>query len=147
MFFIGGIAPGMKQLNYMRTVICRHCGSYGRYQVYMTYLCFSFFFIPLIRWNRHYYVKMSCCGALYELDPAVGRAIARGEDIEIREEDLTPVSSDGCGNYFDGWNGGRGDAWNGGTGAIHRRCPNCGYETDEDFDFCPKCGSRLDEVR
>lgn len=27
----------------------------------------------------------------------------------------------------------------------HRVCANCGYATDEDFAFCPKCGSRFQE--
>ncbi len=22
-------------------------------------------------------------------------------------------------------------------------CDNCGFETSEDFDFCPKCGTRF----
>ena len=51
--------------------------SYGRYQVFMTYMYFSFFFIPLFKWNRRFYVKMSCCGAVYELDPEKGKALAR----------------------------------------------------------------------
>ena len=25
----------------------------------------------------------------------------------------------------------------------YKRCLNCGYETTEDFVFCPKCGARL----
>ena len=24
-----------------------------------------------------------------------------------------------------------------------KRCSNCGYETAEDFEFCPKCGMRF----
>ena len=66
MIFIGGISSGMKQIEYMKTVICSRCGAYGRYQVFMTYMYFSFFFIPLFKWNRRFYVKMSCCGAVYE---------------------------------------------------------------------------------
>jgi hypothetical protein len=67
---------------------------------------------------------MSCCGTVYELDPAVGEEISRGSGREIRQQDLTLVS------------GGR-------TARMIRRCPACGYQTDEDFDFCPKCGERL----
>ena len=34
MIFIGGISSGMKQIEYMKTVICSRCGAYGRYQVF-----------------------------------------------------------------------------------------------------------------
>ena len=61
MIFIGGISSGTKAIEYIKTVICSHCGSYGRYQVFMTYMYFSFFFIPLFKWNKKFYVKMSCC--------------------------------------------------------------------------------------
>ncbi|MBP3226424.1 MAG: zinc-ribbon domain-containing protein, partial [Methanobrevibacter sp.] len=26
---------------------------------------------------------------------------------------------------------------------FFKHCNNCGYETSEDFDFCPKCGMRF----
>lgn len=125
MFFIGGITQGRKQLTFNQLVICSQCGAYGRYQVFMTYMCFSFFFIPIFKWGRRYYVQMSCCQSIYELDAEVGRQIARGETVEIRESDLVLVK------------GGK-RAW-----GQHRQCPGCGYETTEDFEFCPKCGQRL----
>ena len=53
MIFIGGISSAVKQLEYLKTVICSVCGGYGRYQVFMTYTYFSFFFIPLFKWNRN----------------------------------------------------------------------------------------------
>ena len=33
----------------------------------------------------------------------------------------------------------------GGRGFVtgYKRCRQCGYETTEDFDFCPKCGTRF----
>ena len=128
MFFIGGINSGYQELRYNgSTVICGRCGAYGRYTVFMTYMVFSFFFIPLFKWNRRYYVKMSCCGSVYELNPEVGAAIARGEEREIREEDLT-LRQDGD------------LRWN----KPPRRCPSCGFETGEDYDYCPKCGNRLE---
>lgn len=131
MIFIGGISSGMKPIEYLKKVICSRCGAYGRYQVYMTYLYFSFFFIPLFKWNRRFYVKMSCCQAVYELDAEIGRRLLRGEDVEIREEDLTLVQDGG------------GNPWTLSAGA-RRRCPACGYETAEDFSYCPKCGAPLE---
>ena len=65
------------------------------------------------------------CGTVYELDPEIGKMIARGEEVEILPSHLTQVS------------GGRGFA------AGYKRCRQCGYETTEDFDYCPKCGTRF----
>ena len=131
MFFICGVYPGQKQLNYNQLVVCTSCGGYGRYQVYMTHMCLSLFFIPVFKWGRRYYVRMSCCETLYELNPDMGRRIARGEQAEITPSDLTMVQA------------GRGNQWQNGVGRK-RVCGNCGYETEEDFTYCPKCGGRLE---
>ena len=165
MIFIGGISQGEKQLNYTQTVICDICGRYGRYQVFMTYMYFSFFFIPLFKWNKRFYVKMSCCGSVYELDPEIGKEILAGRQAEITRKDLT-LRQTGTGAFRGGGaaadragamgHGGaaadRTDAAGpGATAAEHawrtagrRRCSQCGYETDEDFAFCPKCGKKFE---
>lgn len=80
MLFIGGISQGRKLLNYARSILCGSCGSTSQCQVFMTYMYFSFFFIPLFKWNKRFYVQMSCCSAIYELEPEIGKAILRGEE-------------------------------------------------------------------
>jgi len=120
-----GITDGRKDFNFNQLITCSICGKYGRFNVFMTYTVLSLFFIPTFKWNRHYYVQTSCCGTVYELDPEIGKMIARGEEVEILPSHLTQVSS------------GRGFT----TG--YKRCRQCGYETTEDFDFCPKCGTRF----
>ncbi|MFR5601094.1 MAG: zinc ribbon domain-containing protein [Lachnospiraceae bacterium] len=127
MIFIGGISTGRKVLDYVKTVICGQCGSYGRYQVYMTYQYFSFFFIPLFKWGKRFFVVMSCCESTYELDPEVGKRLLNGEHVDITEKDLTLLQS------------GRGPGY-----GRKKTCPGCGYETTENFDFCPQCGQRLE---
>ncbi len=124
MIFIGGISQGQKALDYVKTVICSCCGSYGRYEVIMTYMYFSFFFIPLFKWNRRFYVKMTCCNTVYELDPQVGMDILKGRPTDIAQSDLTLVQK------------GEAPKW-------QKTCGNCGYSTEEEFDFCPKCGKPL----
>lgn len=126
MFFICGMSQGKKLLDYTKTVICAMCGSYGRYQVFMTYSYFSIFFIPIIKWNRRYYVQMSCCNTVYELRNEKGRKLNRRESVEIEAQDLTVVQS---GRRNQGWN--------------RRQCSHCGYETTENFDYCPKCGQKF----
>lgn len=116
MFFMIGITDGRKNYEYARMVVCNACGAYGRYRVFMTYTSLLLFFIPVLKWNRQYFVESSCCGSLFRLDPEIGQRIARGEDVEIRPEQLTPVH-----------------------GRTSKKCA-CGYVTTEDFEFCPKCG-------
>ncbi|MCI8558264.1 MAG: zinc ribbon domain-containing protein [Lachnospiraceae bacterium] len=123
MFFMIGITQGRKAFEHDQLVICDHCGSYGRYQVFMTYMCLSLFFIPCLKWNRQYYVKTTCCNTIYSLDPELGRRIARGEAVEILPQNLTQVQA--------------------GYKSRIKSCDNCGFETQEDFEFCPKCGKRF----
>ena len=132
MLFIGGISQGRKLLNYARSILCGSCGSTSECQVFMTYMYFSFFFIPLFKWNRRFYVKMSCCGAVYELDPEKGKALARGQQADITQADLTLVQE-----------GNRRSSYENGSYKVWKKCVRCGYETEEDFEYCPKCGRRL----
>ncbi|WP_026658991.1 zinc ribbon domain-containing protein [Butyrivibrio sp. AC2005] len=125
MFFIMGITQGRKDFDFNQLVTCTICGKYGRFNVFMTYMVLSLFFIPTFKWSKRYYVQTSCCGTVYELDPEIGKAIARGEKVEIQQCHLTRVM-DGNG-YARGY----------------KRCRQCGYETAEDFEFCPKCGTRF----
>ena len=159
MFFMIGITDGQKDLNYRQPVTCGACGKYGAYEVFMTYTQLLLFFIPVFKWNRQYFVRMSCCGTVYTLDPEVGAAIARGENTEIRPADLVRVQ--GTGNagtsYRGGYQSGNGSDYGSAADApqgssdvsamqperIHHRCVICGYETDEDFAYCPKCGQRF----
>lgn len=125
MLFIMGITEGRKDFDFGQMVSCSACGKYGQYRVFMLYTVLSLFFIPTIRWNRRYYVEMTCCGAVYELDSEIGRQIERGEHVTILPQHLTKTQS------------GRGYR------SSYKRCAHCGYETDEDFGFCPKCGNQL----
>lgn len=124
MFFIMGINSGQRRLNFDQVEVCRCCGRYGHIQVFMTYMYLSLFFIPIFKWNKRFYVKMSCCDAVAELDVSFGKAIARGEISRINYETLRFQ------NRYDG-------------GSGIRRCGKCGFTTEEDFQYCPKCGNPL----
>lgn len=120
MFFMMGIYPKQKQLDYDQMIVCTRCGQYGHYIVYMSYTVFSLFFIPIFKWNKKYYVQTSCCQTIYELDQEIGKQIEQGINISIQEKDLTILSKN-----------------------TIRVCPNCGYHTEQDFEYCPKCGTKL----
>ena len=149
MFFMIGITNGKKDLDHHQPAVCGACGRYGAYEVFMTYTQLLLFFIPVFKWNRQYFVRMSCCGTVYTLDPAVGSAIARGERTEIQPSDLVQVP--GTGEAVYGSNTPSASAYEDGgmdagaplMGRTHHRCVICGYETDEDFAYCPKCGQRF----
>lgn len=113
-----------KDLDFRQLMVCEACGAYGSYQVFMTYTVLSLFFIPCLKWNKHYYVQTSCCGMLYELDPEVGKRLAKGEQVQITPQNMCRIQNTG---YYSG----------------EKHCRNCGYTTKEDFDFCPKCGNRF----
>lgn len=189
MFFMVGVYPGQKIFDFTQTEICKSCHKYGRYEVYMTYMQLLLFFIPCFRWRKEYFVRMTCCGTIYRLDPEVGKRIARGEDVTIRESDLTydrdqnfDPDAFARGRYGGGYNAGydsyddygyetdfgrssrnpdgsygnRNSGRNTGFGSnagknngsnaaqdgprVTKHCVYCGYETDEDFKYCPKCG-------
>lgn len=120
MFIMMGINSQSKELDFNQMVICDNCGSYGRYIVFMTCTVFSLFFIPLFKWNKQYYVKMSCCDSIYQLNPEVGKQIEHKENISIQQTDLTLLQK---------------------TNKSY--CPNCGYPLNNEFDYCPKCGTKL----
>lgn len=122
MFFIMGINNARKQLNFDQTVICKVCGRYGHIQVFETYTYLMFFFLPIIKWNRHYYVQMSCCNASCEISAELGKDIKKG-NVTYLSEDILHFNSGGY--------------------RVHR-CQNCGFTTEENFAYCPKCGRPLD---
>lgn len=119
-----GISQDRKDLDFTQTEICDVCESYGRLCVFVTYTVLTLFFIPLWKWNRRYYVQTSCCQSIYELNEETGRRIENGENVKITKEDLILIKK-------------------GQTGTSYKKCFNCGYETAEDFEFCPKCGNRF----
>ena len=122
MFFMMGVTQKREDLDFVQMVTCDVCGAYGRMNVYVIYSVLSLFFLPVYKWNRRYYVEMSCCHSLYELNSDVGRGIENGTVSVIDENDLVLIR---------------------GNRSSYKRCEHCGYETEEDFDFCPKCGNRF----
>lgn len=122
MFFVFGISTKQQDIDFSQVSICPSCGAYGRLEAFITYTYFSLFFIPVLKWNKKYYIRSTCCGSLYTIDNDLGKAIERGERTKIDESELQPVNI----NYNRG-----------------RVCRNCNYPLEADFEYCPKCGTRL----
>jgi len=138
MFLIFGIDTVRREIPYDKLIICSKCGRYGRYNIYMVCKCFSLFFIPIFKWDRHYYVETACCGSLYELSQEVGKRLRNKENIEIREEDLIFIGNN---NYTS--NNYSNNGWSYSNNSYNKKCTHCGYVSREDFEYCPKCGHKL----
>lgn len=122
MIFVMGINQKEKRLNFDQLVICKCCGKYGHADVFMTYTYFMFFFIPLFKWNRKYYIRMRCCGSSMQLDRELGKAIEQGEITEIDFDRIHFVQQD----------------------KTIKHCNACGFTSPEpDYEYCPKCGKKL----
>jgi len=122
MFFIGGISNEEKKLDYVQNTICPKCGKFSRMEVYMTYMYFSLFFVPIFKWSKKYFVKYTCCNSIYILDEDIGIKINHKENISISDDNLHYVDND-----FSTFN----------------RCNNCDYICEHNFEYCPKCGKKL----
>ena len=121
MIFIGGASSKQERLDFRQSVLCPQCGRYGSLEVYMEYMCFSVFFIPVAKWNKKFFVRSTCCGSLYSISDELGSRILRGENVVLSEQDLHLAHG----------------------GAFIPRCPRCGYEIQGDYRFCPNCGNPL----
>lgn len=160
MFFFFGIMNDQKNLDFHQPMTCDVCGRMGQYQVFVTYMVLSIFFIPIFKWGRTYYVRTSCCGSLYQLRPEVGRAIERGESVAIQQTDLYLEQRGQAGGQNRSASA-QNDATYGqntagaSAGSMQQRlleqqgkwtkvCYNCGYTTTEDFEYCPKCGKKFE---
>ena len=114
MFFLMGIYPEEKQLEFTQTAICPACGRLGRLEVSRTCSCLSLFFLPVWRWGRQ-----------YRAHPEKGREIERNPSgVALTPDDLTPLS--GPRN----------------TTRHCPACGFISY--DPSFTFCPKCGCRME---
>ncbi|MBQ2309360.1 MAG: zinc ribbon domain-containing protein [Erysipelotrichales bacterium] len=120
MFLIMTVTEKSEQLDFHQVTECENCGRVGAVEVFMIYRCFCLFFLPVWKFDRRYYAKMNCCGAAREIPRETGEAIRRGEEVFLDPAMFRslPVSH-------------------------YKECPVCGYRTEEDFDYCPKCGNPL----
>ncbi len=147
MFFIFGITQGQEQLDFHQTMVCQFCGKYGQIEVFMAYTCLSLFFIPTFKWGRHYYARLSCCGRTVELDQNIGEGIRNGsithlsEDIFRGQSCSASESSPSVIDVHEVNNGQKNQEQENSVAA--KVCPHCGFTTTEDFQYCPKCGTKF----
>ena len=54
-----------------------------------------FFFIPIIKWNKEYYIKTSCCEKVSKIAPEIGRRIEKGEEVNLNIDEIDLRNFDG----------------------------------------------------
>ena len=123
MFLLIDVFPREEEIGFNQVRICSRCGKAGAVRVFMICTCLRLFFIPVFRWNYRYIARMECCGDTVELDQETGEAIRRGEITSLDER------------FFPDHSAYRVPA--------KKVCMGCGFTTEEDWDFCPRCGRRF----
>ena len=125
MFIIGifGIEEKEKELRDFANVVCPDCGRLTRAVLTVHFTYFHVFFIPTLRWNRCYTVRLRGCSAVYEADEVYARQLEKGGDIDFSR--LKKITG-GFGGFENAY-------------AV---CAGCGRTFDAGFAFCPHCGAK-----
>ena len=127
MFFIGifGIDSKEKEIKNLLNSYCKKCNISSDLTLIKSFTFFHFFFIPLFKWNENYYVVCNKCGSIYSIPKEKGKAIEKGENIEITYWDLNEVKNS-YGDYY-----------------SVKRCSKCNKEVENGFEYCPYCGEKI----
>lgn len=125
MFFIGifGIENKNKEIKVLNNFCCKNCNISNGAMLIKSYTFFHFFFIPIFKWNEEYYVICNGCKSSFGISKEKGKAIERGEDVEISYWDLKDNNIND--NYF------------------KKQCTKCNRELEKDFEYCPYCGEKI----
>lgn len=100
-----------------------HCASQGEMEVFYIGTLLRVFFIPIFTFKKRYFVRMTCCGEVYELEPGLGKKVRRRKIQSLALEDLIDLN-----DYRQ---------------LGQRECPSCGYIVKSRDRFCSQCGSPL----
>ena len=100
-----------------------HCGKYGRMQLFYIANVFRLFFIPLFKYHKRYFVRMSCCGEVYEVEAKLAKKVKRRKKLSLALDELIDLN-----DYRQ---------------LGQKVCSSCGYIIKEKDKFCSQCGSQV----
>lgn len=123
MFFIGGIEERKKSIKFIQNIVCKACGSMSSYELIKVYTVFHFFFIPIFKWNKRYYLISRCCNSVFQISLEIGEGLEKGQEINIQDSDLKEVYNE--------------------YNSREIICSNCKNSVDSSFQYCPHCGEKL----
>ena len=121
MFFFFAVTSDSRNLGgrFCRRFPC--CGATGAIaSVTCVSQKFIFFFLPLFRFGKHYFVTCPNCGAVFEIAREEGKRLEKDPRAEI---DPTAMRRTG--------------------GQAARFCPGCGARVEAGMRYCPYCGRKL----
>lgn len=129
MFFIGvfGIENKNKDIKILDNICCKKCNTTVTGKLIKNFDFFHIFFIPVFKWNEKYYIICDTCNTLYSIDKEKGKAIERGENINITYWDLQEVYQE----------------FNDDKNYNQIICKNCGGKVDSGYKYCPYCGNKV----
>lgn len=128
MFFIGifGIENKNEEISTLNNLSCKRCNKIIDGKLIKNFDFFHFFFIPFLKWNEIYYITCESCNSVYSISKEKGKAIEKGEDVNITYWDLQEMEN----NYNDNY-------------SSMNMCPICGTSLDKNFKYCPNCGQHI----
>jgi len=123
MFFIGifGVHDKKKLCNEFSNIVCK-CGALSRAEFFEKYRYFHVFFIPVVKWNKEYIVRMRCCMKHFKATNEYAFELKRSMDIDMNR--LEEIEA-GC------------------KGSIRDVCVHCKERIHPSFSYCPYCGNRI----
>jgi DNA-directed RNA polymerase subunit M/transcription elongation factor TFIIS len=81
---------------------------------------FIFFFIPLFRFGKRYFISCPNCGSVYEISKDEGKRLERDPNAEVNPEKIIRLAK-----------------------RSSQYCPACGASVEPGSRFCPRCGQKL----
>lgn len=120
MFFFFSVYNDKRRLDFYQRGNCPICKTIDGYYIVLTYSCFSLFLIPIIKFNKRHYLCSENCNSYYEINKDFANRLIKHQEV------LNPEAIPFVSNY-----------------RKEKRCNVCGNTINEDFIYCPKCGSKL----
>ncbi len=120
MFVIMGKGAGEQDLELHQPITCPICGRKAHLEAFCRYESFNLFFMPAYKYQKEYFVRTSCCGMVAPLSAEKGDKIYWGQIERLKLENL-PFAIQ----------------------SSFKVCANCGFDTMDSFQYCPKCGKVL----
>lgn len=117
MFFLVGTGSKVTAVGEL-TAQCPVCGRQAALPVARNYSYLHFFFIPLFKWDSHYFVTCPHCASVMEAAPEAKALLGTGAPVQ---PELLYVLKN---NNRD-------------------RCPQCGNASRPGSTYCDRCGCKL----